>query len=262
MVAKGYGLFILVCSMLLFPGGLPAEAKDVLTVSAASSLKDAFEEIAAAFEARRKGTKVLLNFASSGRLRNQIAGGAPVDVFASAAALDMDMLAARGFVEANTINRFAANRLVLIVPRWSTVSVSSFEGLRSPEVQRIAVGNPRTVPAGRYARELLRHDGLSAAVGERLVLTENVRQVLDYVARAEVDAGIVYATDAMTRKQQVRIVGQASADSHTPILYPIALVTGTKHAAAARDFIRFVTAADRGGAILQTHGFLTVRGNE
>ena len=177
MVAKGYGLFILVCSMLLFPGGLPAEAKDVLTVSAASSLKDAFEEIAAAFEARRKGTKVLLNFASSGRLRNQIAGGAPVDVFASAAMLDMNMLAERGYVEANTINRFAANRLVLIVPRPPTSSVRSFEDLHSPAVQRIAVGNPRTVPVGRYAQELLQHDGLSTALRERLVLAENVRQV-------------------------------------------------------------------------------------
>ena len=262
MLAKAYGVFILVCSVWLLSGGAPAEAKDILTISAASSLKDAFEEIAAAFEAQRKGTKVLLNFASSGRLRNQIAGGAPVDVFASAAMLDMNMLAERGYVEANTINRFAANRLVLIVPRPPTSSVRSFEDLHSPAVQRIAVGNPRTVPVGRYAQELLQHDGLSTALRERLVLAENVRQVLDYVARAEVDAGIVYATDAMTRKKRVRVVAQASADSHTPVLYPIAVVAGTKHAVSARAFIRFVATAERGGAILRTHGFLPVRGND
>ena len=245
---------LLFAAAVLFVYGVPAEAGESITVSAAISLKNAFGEMGAAFQASRRETNIRWNYASSGTLRNQIAAGAPVDVFASAALADMTQLADQGFVQQKSIILFAANTIMLIVPASSRNSLRSFDDLRKPRVARIAVGNPRTVPAGQYADDILRYFRLSNDVQHKLVLTENVRQVLDYVARAEVDAGIVYATDAATRSRQVRIVAAAPARSHRPVVYPIAVVKRTRHEQAARAFIAFVT-SDKGTAILRKHGF-------
>lgn len=238
----------------LLPGAARAQAGGEITVSAAISLKNAFEELGRLFESRQK-VKVIFNFGGSGALQNQIAAGAPVDVFASADREEMDVLERQGLLEPATRARFAVNQLVLIAPNAKGAQrLASFDDLRSASVERIAVGNPRSVPAGRYAQEVFAHMGLLPAVNDKLIFAENVRQALDYVARGEADAGVVYATDVRAREKEIRIVAQAPAASHTLIEYPIAVVRGTRQAAASKAFIALVLSAE-GQQILRRYGF-------
>lgn len=233
-----------------------AETRDI-TVSAATSLKNGFEEIGRLYEAKQ-GAKVSFNFGASGDLMKQIAGGAPVDVFASAAQKDMDEAGKQGYIVAATRADIAANSVVLIVPVGSKTSLKSFDGLVAADVKKIAIGNPKTVPAGRYAEEVFNYYKLLPAIKDRLIFTENVRQVLDYVAREEVDAGVVYATDAAARPKETIIVAVAPETSHKPVIYPIAMVKGAKSETLAKAFISLVLSPE-GQKILQKYGFKTVK---
>jgi len=225
-----------------------------ITVSAAVSLKNAFEEIAKQLEKTHAGQTVSFNFGASGDLVKQIEGGAPVDVFASAAQKDMDEIEKRGLVAPGSRVDFAKNSIVLIQPSASAVAVSSFQDLCRDEVRKIALGNPASVPAGRYAKEVFENFKLFDRLQSKLIYAENVRQVLDYVARNEVDAGIVYSTDAMMREKDIRVICRAPAESHSPVTYPMAAVAGTRHEKAARGFIEFALSQD-GKKILQKYGF-------
>jgi molybdate transport system substrate-binding protein len=235
----------------------PAAAADPAVVSAAASLRDAFAQIGALTAAGP--TPPLFHFGASGDLVAQIRAGAPVDVFASAAHEEMDDLESAGLILPQSRAEFAANEIVLIVPVSAGAAVSSFPDLGSPAVARIGVGNAATVPAGRYAAEVFVSAGLSPALQGKLVPGESVRQVLDWVARGEVDAGVVYATDAMTRPGQVRIVAAAPPGSHRPIRYPIAILRAAAHPRAAQSFLDAVR-SPAGQAILARFGFTAVPG--
>ncbi len=227
---------------------------DELTVSAAISLKNAFGEAGRIYETKHRGTRVLFNFGASGNLARQIEGGAPADVFASAAQQDMDTIEKGGFIIPGSRKDFAGNSIVLIVPADSQLSITSFGDLSSGKVRRVAVGNFKTVPAGRYAGEVLEHLHLLPAIKEKLIFAENVRQVLDYVSRGEADAGIVYSTDARIRPKEVRVVTGAPKASHKAIVYPIALVQGTRKETLGRSFISFILSPE-GQKILDRYGF-------
>jgi molybdate transport system substrate-binding protein len=247
---------------LLLPGALAlplgaAAADDAVVVSAAASLKDAFAEIGALFATATGRPGPAFNFGASGDLMAQIAGGAPVEVFASAAAKDMDILEAAGLLLPGTRVDFAANEIVLVVPSAATPGVFSFADLVKPAVSRIAVVNPRTSPAGRYAEEVFASAGIAEAVRPKFILAENVRQVLDYVARAEVDAGVVYATDAAIRPREVRVAAVAPSASHKPVTYPIAVLKAAAHSETAKVFVATVR-SEAGQAILARYGFKAV----
>ena len=231
---------------------------DEITVSAAISLKNTFEEIGKIFEEKHPGTKITFNFGASGDLARQIEGGAPVDVFASAAQKDMDEIDQKGFVTSGTRINFAGNSIVLVKPSISRIRIESFENLRKAEVKRIVIGNPKSVPAGRYAEEVLKYLYLWEGVKEKLVFAEHVRQVLDYVARNEVDAAMVYTTDAMIRPKEVRIVMKAPDKSHQPIVYPIAIVRESKNKSLAKEFTALVLSTE-GKNLLSKYGFETVK---
>lgn len=235
----------------------PAAAADAIVVSAAMSLKSAFEEVGALSASVAGVSRPVFNFGASGDLLAQIRGGAPVDVFAAAAVKDMDALEADGALLPGTRIDFAANEIVLIVPAASKAGASSFADLVKPAVARIAMVNPKTGPAGRYADEVFASARITEAVRPKLVLAENVRQVLDYVARAEVDAGVVYATDAAIRPQEVKVAAVAPSASHKRVIYPIAVIKGTPHAEAAKAFVAAVR-SEAGQAILARHGFKAV----
>jgi molybdate transport system substrate-binding protein len=241
----------LLALLVLAAASLAAHATD-LTVSAAASLTNAFREIGPAFEAANPGTKLLFNFAASGVLLQQIAKGAPVDVFASADQETMDQAQAQGLVRAAQRRNIAANALVVIVPRSGGRRPSSVADLAQAAYPRIAIGLPSSVPVGRYAKGVLEAAGQWHAIEPKVIGAQNVRQVLDYVARAEVDAGFVYATDAalMPDKVEVALV----VPTTTPVLYPAAPVAGSPNAALAQRFVDFLgsTAAQ---AVLAKHGF-------
>lgn len=231
---------------------LAGSPKDI-TVSAAISLKNAFEEVGKLYEAQN-GTKCVFNFGASGDLAKQIAGGAPVDVFASAAQKDMDDVDKQGHIVTASRADFAANSVVLIIPAGTKTSLKSFEGLKAAEIGKIAVGNPKTVPAGRYAEEVFGFYRMLPSIKDKLIYAENVRQVLDYVVRDEVDAGVVYATDAAVGSKEIRIIAAAPEASHKPVVYPIAVVKGTKSEAGAKAFVSLVLSPE-GKKILQKYGF-------
>jgi len=247
---------------MLITIGLPFLATEVsfaadqqeLTVSAAISLKNAFEEIGKLFEAKYKGVKVNFNFGASGDLVRQIEGGAPVDVFASAAQKDMDEAEKKGLILPNSRINFAGNTVVLITPAGSKIPIKTFQDIGLNQVGKIAAGNPKTVPAGRYAEEVFVYYKMLPAIKKKLIYAEHVRQVLDYVARGEVDAGVVYATDAMVKAKDIRIVATAPEDSHKPVIYPAAVVKSTNKEGLAKAFVSFLISGE-GRMVLERHGF-------
>jgi len=247
---------------LLFVAGCVPRAGDAprqsaLTVSAASSLTEAFTDIGAAFTKTNPDVPVTFNFAASGVLLSQIKQGAPVDVFAAAGTGELDIVAQEGKVADSSRVEFAGNRLVLVAPSKSTIV--GWNDLKAKGVKHIAIGSPESVPAGRYARETLMHRNLWQAVEKKLVLGENVRQTLTYVQNGDADAGVVFVTDALKAGKKVRIVTKANAGvDHQPIIYPAAVIRGARHEAAGRRFVAFLKSPEA-QAILTKHGFASVK---
>lgn len=222
-----------------------------LVVSAASSLTHAFRELAPAFESQNPGTRLLLNFGASDALLAQIARGAPADVFASADQETMDRAEADRRLVPGTRRDFAGNALVVVTPAGGP-PLKTLADLQRPEVRRIALGNPSGVPAGRYARAALEAARLWTVLEPKAVFAQNVRQALDYVARGEVEAGFVYASDATAQGDKVRLAFAVATP--TPIRYPIAVVADGPDPQAARRFVDFVR-SPQAQAVLARHGF-------
>ena len=223
-----------------------------LTVSAAASLANVFRDLAPLFEASSPGTKLQFNFAASGALLQQIVKGAPVDVFASADQDTMDQAQAQGFVKAGQRRYFASNSLVVIVPIAATSAPSALSDLARPVYQRVAIGIPASVPVGRYTKGVLESQGLWAAVEPKMIGAQSVRQALDYVARGEVDAGFVYATDAALMPDKVKVA--LTVPTTKPVLYPAAPIAGSPNAAESQKFVEFLTTAPA-QALFARHGF-------
>lgn len=238
---------------LLAMGAGPAGAQP-LTVSAAISMKDAVTELGRGFAAGRPGVTVLYNWGSSGALQKQIEAGAPADVFISAAVRQMDELEKRKLVAPGSRKVFARNVLTVIKPADSRLDITKPGDLVEARVRHVVVGDPRTVPAGQYAEESLRALGLWERLQPKLVFAENVRQALEYVARGEVDAGFVYATDAATRGGAVKEAFRPAEDSYRPIAYPAAVIAGARQAALAQAFLDLLVSRE-GQAVLARHGF-------
>jgi molybdate transport system substrate-binding protein len=213
-----------------------------LTLSAAASLKDALEDIKLSYQRHSQKTRIVYNFGASGSLQQQIEQGAPVDIFISAASKQMDALQTKNLLLNETRRNLLTNQLVLIVPKGST-SIRSFKQLTEPTVKRIAIGEPRSVPAGQYAEEVFKNVGILAAVKPKLVLTNNVRQVLTAVDSGNVDAGIVYLTDAATSKT-VEVAAIAAEKLHSPIVYPIAVLKSSQTPQAAKTFAQYLASGE------------------
>ncbi len=227
-----------------------ALAGEKIIVSAAASLTDAFNQAGKGFEKANPGVKVTFNFAASGPLLQQIVMGAPVDAFASADVKTMRMARMKGVIDYSTVVNFAGNKLVLVAPKGT--AIKGLEDLMSGSVKRIAVGNPETVPAGLYTEEALKKSGMWSVLAPKFIYADSVRQALEYVSRGEVDAGFVYATDAAIVRNKVKVVSDVKG--HKPVVYPIGVVSSTRHRAAALRFIKYLL-SDKGRAILARYGF-------
>jgi molybdate transport system substrate-binding protein len=237
------------CAALATLLTLPAHAAE-LTVSAASSLSNAMRDLGRDYERSHPGSKIVFNFGASGALLQQLAKGAPVDVFAAADQQTMDLAEHQGLVKAAERHNFAANELLVIVPADSAARLTTLPDLAV--LHRIAIGNPASVPAGRYAVHALQAARLWPALEAKAITTQNVRQALDYVARGEVDAGFVYATDAALFKDKVRIALRVPLD--VPISYPVAPLAASAHGAEARRFAAYLLSAPA-QSVLAGYGF-------
>jgi molybdate transport system substrate-binding protein len=229
----------------------PAAWCGELIVSAAASLAESFQDLKPLFEKANPGAVVTFNFAASGPLLAQMAQGAPVDVFASADQKTMDDAVSKDLIDTATRVTFAKNDLVIATPAGAP-AVKSMAALGGPKVQRIGIGNPDSVPAGRYTRAALTAAGLWDGLSAKCVMGENVHQVLDYLSRGEVDAGFVYATDAKQAGAKVAVT--AVIELEKPVTYPIAVTSGARDKKLAQAFVDFVKNAE-GQKILAARGF-------
>ena len=232
------GIALAVAAVLSALAGNAQSSKHDVTISAAISLKDALNEVESIYTSSHSGTALHLNLGASGTLQQQIEQGAPVDVFISASPKEMDALESKGMLLPGTRHDLVKNQVVLIVPA-DRPGVSNFQDLLRTEVKNVAMGEPRTVPAGNYAQQVLTHFGIYDQLKPKLVFGKDVRQVLAYVATDNADAGIVYATDARITTR-VKVVATAPDDSHAPVIYPVAIIKTSHEPSAAREFEQFL----------------------
>lgn len=226
----------------------PAVAEEI-TVSAAASLTDAFNELKHIFEKAHPGTVIQTNYAASNPLLKQIVEGAPVTVFASADQETMDKADEAKVIDPASRQNFANNDLVLIVPKGAAKPADIND---LTKMSKIAVGDPDSVPAGRYTKKALKKAKLWEKLKPAYINASSVRQALDYVARGETDAGFVYKTDALKQKDKVDIA--MTMTGHKPVSYPIALTISGKDSKAGKEFIDFVL-SPQGQAVLEKYGF-------
>lgn len=213
-----------------------------LTVFAAASLSDALKEIAAKYEPA-SGDKLTFNLAASSVLARQIKEGAPADLFFSADEAKMDDLAKAGLIVPASRRSLLSNSLVIVVPAGSTLKIDSAADLAQPKVARLALAEPQTVPAGIYAKAYLQKLGLWESVAAKVIPTENVRACLAAVESANVDAGIVYKTDALISKK-VQVAVEIPAAEGPAISYPLAVIKGAKQPDAAASFVAYLSSPD------------------
>ena len=232
----------------------PASAQSTtILVAAAASLQDALKEIDPLFKSANPNIRVNYNFAASGPLQQQIEQGAPVDVFISAGARQMDALQRKGLIRTGTRRTLLTNRLVLVVPRNTPQPIRTFQALTAPTIKRIAVGEPRSVPAGQYAEEVFKTLGILDKIRSKFVFGNSVRNVLSRVESGDADAGVVYATDAKISPQVV-VTATAPANSHSPIAYPMAVIATSRQPQVAIIYQQFLTSR-KAQRIFQKYGF-------
>lgn len=250
----GLATFILIIGLpTITSAPVVAQSNTSLLVSAAASLKDVLEEIKPLYQQNKPNVKISYNFGSSGALQQQIEQGAPTDIFISAAKKQVDALEQKGLLVAGTRNIIAKNRLVLVVPN-NFVGLTSFYNLKDAKVKKIALGEPRSVPAGQYAQQVLEKLKIWNQVKSKLVFANNVRQVLASVETGNAEAGLVYVTDAKM-SNKVKIVVAADEKYHSAIIYPLAVVKRSKNLAAAKEFSQFLS-SEQTKTVFKKYGFI------
>ena len=225
-----------------------------LTISAAASLKDAMDVIQNTYQEEHPEVTLKFNFGGSGSLQQQISQGAPVDLFFSAAEDKFDVLVEQGNIAKEDGVDLLGNSLVLVVPK-DEQSIKGFEDLAKEEINKISIGTPETVPAGKYAKESLEKTDLWKDVESKVVYAKDVRQVLSYVETGNVSAGIVYSTDALV-SDKVNIVATADPETHTPIIYPVGIIKDSKNYEEAKEFYSYLQ-SDDALKVFQKYGFTT-----
>ncbi len=224
-----------------------------LTISAASSLTDVMKDIEKQYENEYPNVKLTLNLASSGSLQQQIEQGAPADVFFSAATSKMKALQDKKLIIDETNKNLLKNGIVLVVPKDSE-KIKGFDDLKNAKV--IAIGEPESVPAGQYGKDVLTSIKMWDSLKDKMVFAKNVRQVLAYVESGDAEAGIVYATDAKI-SDKVKVVAVAEEWTHTPVVYPVAVVKSSKQVDAAKAFLEYLS-GEKAKAIFEKYGFSTI----
>ena len=229
-----------------------------ILVAAAASLKNAYEdELIPMFEEQYPGVTVEGTYDSSGKLQTQIEEGLEADVFMSAATKQMKALDEEGMIASDTIVNLLENKIVLIVPTGSDSKIYSFEKIG--DAASIALGDPESVPAGQYAKEALTNLNVWDSIQDKVSFGTNVTEVLNQVAAASADAGIVYATDAASKADQVTVVAEAPEGSlEKKVIYPVAVVKATAHEDAAKAFVDFLQTPEA-IAVFESYGFVAAK---
>jgi molybdate transport system substrate-binding protein len=227
-----------------------------LNISASAVMVDVIKEIDSAYSKVNPNVSFVTNFASGGTIQLQIENGAACDVFISAASSFMDNLQKEGLLMNETRANLLSNKIVLIVPGNSTLSLKDFNGLTSDKIKSIAIGDPKSVSAGSYAQQTFDLLGITSSIQSKFILSSDVRQVLNYVETGNVDAGVVFATDAMTTTT-VNVVATAPDEINAKIIYSVSAIKATKNVKAAEDYISFLQ-GNTAKAIFEKYGFTVI----
>jgi len=232
-----------------------AETKPVtLTISAAASLKNAMGEIKTLYKKEKPNVTINYNFGASGALQQQIEQGASADLFFSAATKQMDALQKKGLILDETKVNLLGNSVVLVVKSDSTSSVSDFKDLANDKTKKIALGEPKTVPVGQYSEEIFTSLGILDKIKTKVVYGKDVKEVLAWVETGNVDAGVVYGTDAKASKK-VKVVAVAGKNLYkTPVVYPVAVVKASKNVDDTKNFLKFLS-SDKAKEVFASYGF-------
>lgn len=253
---------LLIGSIILAPlcaGGskekaAPAEKTEIM-LSAAASLKNCIQDLSAMYTEKNPQITITSNFGASGALQQQIEQGAPADIFFSAGIKQMNALKEKGMMLDSSIKNILENKVVLITPK-NAAALDSFEALAGDSVKKIGVGEPKSVPVGQYTEQVFQNLGLTDKVASKLVLAKDVREVLSWVETGNVDAGVVYETDAKISKD-VTICATAPENSHKKVIYPIGVVKASAHAAEAQKFVDFLF-SDAAKEVFARYGFTVI----
>lgn len=236
------------------PGDQRSKNKSVeLTVSAAISLNDALKDVKTSFEKKYHNISISYNLGGSGALKQQILQGAPSDIFISAANEPFKNLIQKGLIDKHKQTNLLKNKLVLVINNTNSIPIKDFRDLSKESIKKIAIGTPEFVPAGMYAKQTLQHLMLWGAIQSKLVQTKDVRQVLTYVETNNVDAGIVYMTDAKI-SDKVKVVQIADENDHEPIIYPAGLLKSSLHQKEATLFYNYLK-SKTARMIFEKYGF-------
>lgn len=226
-----------------------------LVISAAVSMQQVLQEIKLLYDQQYPQANIALNFGSSGSLQHQIEQGATVDIFISAAPQQMNNLAAKELLIPRSRQNLVKNQMVLVVPK-NNQGINNFADLTHKSVGQIALGEPNSVPAGQYAREILTSLNIIDIVQQKAVYAKDARQAFNYVATGNTDAGIVYRTDALDT-EQVEIIDIAPENSYSPVVYPVAILKESQNILAAQQMVQFLFTPEA-QIIFQRHGFLSL----
>lgn len=229
--------------------------KTTITLSVAASLKEAMEDIQREFEAENPDIKLQINLGASGALAKQIEQGAPVDIFFSAGIKQMEDLKVSNHVSGENIKNILENKLVLITSKENDI-VNSFENLTSDAIEKLAVGEPESVPVGQYTMEVLDNLNLVDRLADKFVYAKDVREVLTWVETRNADAGIVYETDAKI-SSGVKVVEVAKEGLHKSVIYPIAAISASENLEEAQKLIEYIQ-EEKSEAIFERYGFSPV----
>lgn len=227
-----------------------------LTVSAAASMQDVLSDIKESFENEHSNIKVVYNFGSSGALQQQIEQGAPVDLFLSASVDKFDVLLEKGLIDQKTKRDLVGNKIVLIVPKDTQKEIQTFDDVLT-KADSISIGIPESVPAGKYAKETLENSKLWDGIEDKLIFAKDVRQVLTYVETGNVDAGIVYLSDAL-QSDKVKTVVAADPTMHSAIIYPLGIIKSTDKYSEAIIFHEYLQ-SESAYEKFEEYGFINVK---
>ena len=228
-------------------------AQKEVYVVAAASMTDAIKEIGEGYEKKHPNVKLMYNFGSSGALQTQIEQGAPADIFISAAQKQMNALDEKGLIDKDSRKDLLENKVVLIVPKDSDLTLNNFSELAGDKISKIALGEPKAVPVGQYSEEIFKNLNILDEMKAKAVYASDVRQVLGWVETGEVDCGIVYATDAAI-SDKVKVLAEAPSDTHKPVIYPAAVLKNSKNPDVAKDFLAYLS-TDEVKNIFTKYGF-------
>ncbi|WP_342431910.1 molybdate ABC transporter substrate-binding protein [Neobacillus sp. FSL H8-0543] len=248
----GFALAIIILSACTNKG--ETQQREIeLTISAAASLNAALSEIKTNFEQENKHISLFYNIGGSGTLHQQILQGAPVDIFLSASNVQFKELTKKGFIDKHDQVDLLSNQLVLITNKDNPAVFKQFSDLQEGVIKKIAIGTPETVPAGMYAKQTLQNLGLWEILLPKIIQTKDVSQVLAYVETGNVEAGIVYMTDAKI-SDKVKVVSVAEQDAHDTIIYPAGIIKSSKNKEEAALFLSYLQSTSA-KTIFEKYGF-------